>query len=258
MAESAKFVAASCFHVPYVSEPALEWMLGRLEEIRPTHFILLGDLFDASSVSVHPNDHVEQLESEYEKGAELLSRIRSALPSGVELVWTLGNHDDNIQVGDPRRTPKALRSLLHWNKHWEWGAEFRRWKQIPYIKGPRGIYRLGPVRFFHGFDAGAASDELECLQMAGSIKDQAYSLWVRGHTHRPSQGVLQCKRTQKILLPWWYANAGTMGPLKPDYMKRKDSSLWGHAIVKGECSLASPRRPSKSDWDADVERFETT
>ena len=252
----ATFVAASCFHVPYNPPLAFEWLLGKLEEIKPTHFVLLGDLFEASSVSVHPNDHIDQLEYEYEKGAEALRRIRESLPSGTELIWTLGNHDDNIQVGDPRRTPKALRSLLHWNKHWEWGEEFRKWKQIPYIKSPRCIYRLGPVRFYHGFDAGAASDELECLQMVATIKDQANSFWVRGHTHRPSPGVLQCKRTQKILLPWWYANAGTMGPLKPDYMKRKDSSLWGHGIVKGECSLSSPRRPSFSDWNADVERFE--
>jgi predicted phosphodiesterase len=255
--ENAKFVAASCFHAPHNPEAPFEWLLGRLSDLNPTHFILLGDLFDASSVSVHPNDHVEKLEYEYEKASILLSRIHDVLPN-AELIWTLGNHDDNIQTGDPRRTPKALRSLLHWNKHWEWGAEFRKWKQIPYIKGPRGVYRLGPVRFYHGFDAGVNSDELECLQMVGAIKDQAYSLWVRGHTHRPSPGVLQCKRTQKILLPWWYANAGTMGPLKPDYTKRKDTVQWGHAIIKGECSLGSPRRPSFSDWDADVEKFETT
>jgi len=86
------------------------------------------------------------------------------------------------------------------------------------------------------------------------VGGHAHRLFVRGHTHRPV-GVEQCTRTSKIKLPWYYANAGTMGPLNPDYMNRKDSSGWGAAIVRGEASLSEPRRPSTSDWDAHVELF---
>jgi predicted phosphodiesterase len=255
MSNTAKFVAASCVHVPYHSEEAKDWLLAELETIKPTHFILLGDLFDAAAVSVHSDEFYHSLEEEYEAGSAYLEEIRKVLPAKTELVWCLGNHDDNIQAKDPRRTQQGQRSLLHWNKHKEFGDIFLRWKQIPYVKGPRGIYRLGSVRFFHGFDVGVNSDELETLQMVGAIKDQAYSLWIRGHTHRPTPHVMQCKRTQKVLLPWFYANAGTMGPLKPEYMHRKDSSTWAHAFVHGECNLSAPRRPSPKDWSAVVEHF---
>jgi UDP-2,3-diacylglucosamine pyrophosphatase LpxH len=251
--DTAKFAAISCVHVPHQSEEAKEWLLTRLQELKPTHFILLGDLFDASAVSVHNDEFYQSLEEEYEAGSKYLSDIRSVLDQSTKLVWCLGNHDDNIQTKDPRRTNVGQRSLLHWNKHREYGDEFLRWKQIPYEKSAKGIYRLGPIRFYHGFDVGANSDELETLQMAYAIKDQAYSLWIRGHTHRPTERIMQCRRTQRILIPWFYANAGTMGPLNPDYMLRKDSSRWGRALVHGECSLSSPRRPALKDWDAQVE-----
>jgi len=255
--DTAKFVAISCVHVPHHSEPAKDWLISRLEEIKPTHFVLLGDLFDAAAVSVHSDEFYQSLEDEYEAGAKYLADIRKALGSDTKLVWCLGNHDDNIQAKDPRRTNVGQRSLLHWNKHREFGDEFLKWKQIPYIKSPRGVYRLGPVRFYHGFDAGANSDELETLQMAYAMGDQANSLWIRGHSHRPTPHIMQCQRTQKILLPWFYANAGTMGPLTPDYMTRRDSSRWDHALVTGECSLSSPRRPSRKDWSATVEHYES-
>jgi predicted phosphodiesterase len=252
--KNAKFVAVSCIHVPHHRDEVLDWLVSRLEEIKPTHFILLGDLFEAGSVSVHPSEYWDTLECEYEAGAAYLETIRSALPKSCELVWTLGNHDDNIQCPDPRRSNWLTRSLIHWNKNQQYGGIFKRWKQIPYVKGPSGVYRLGPCRFYHGFDAGVNSDET--LQMVMALKDQAWGLYVRGHTHRPTPGVLQCRRTQKVLLPWWYANPGTLGPLKPGYMARKDSSLWGAGLVSGECTLASPRRPSFKDWDASMEHFE--
>ncbi len=251
----ATFAAVSCVHCPHAPQSVLDWVKGRLEEIKPTHFIMLGDLFDATSASVHPNDTVEDLEVEFEHGANVLSQLRGALPVASKLIWTLGNHDDNIITEDPRRTPRALRSLLHWNNHYEFGGEFRKWKQIPYKKNPKGIYRLGPCRFFHGFRAAVNSNELETLEMRESINDQANTFWIRGHTHKPVPPT-QCRKTQGILLPWWYANAGTIGPLDPPYMDRKNSSQWGHGLISGECSLSSPRRPSRTDWDANLEIFE--
>ena len=252
---TARFMAASCFHAPFSPHEPLEWLLGRVGDLKPTHFIILGDLMDAGAASVHPDEGIEELEYEYEKAHDILKAIRKEVPKDCKLVWCLGNHDDNIQVRDPRRIPDKIRSLLHWNKHWEFGPEFRCWRQLPYVKDSRCVYRLGPVRFMHGFQAGSNADEMETLQMVNVLQDQAWGLWVRGHTHRPTQGIVQCKRTQTILLPWFYANAGTMGPLKPDYMRRKDSSRWGHAFVHGECSLSSPRRPSPKDWSAEVEHY---
>lgn len=254
MPETATFVAVSCVHVPHHVPAVWNWFLNYISDLQPTHIILLGDLFDSSAVSIHPNDTTHPLEDEYFQAAQLLSEVRETSPHS-KLVWTLGNHDDNIISPDPRRTSRSLRSLLHWNKHWEWGAEFRKWQQIPYSKSPKGVYRLGPVRFYHGFRAGSNSDELETLEMRAALNDQAHSLYIRGHTHRPTPHITQCKKTQGILLPWHYANVGTMGTLSPEYMRKKSSDRWGHALVQGECSLSSPRRPSPRDWDATMEHY---
>ena len=253
--KKATFAAISCIHSPYPNETATEQMLSALSEINPTHFILLGDLFDAGAVTVHPSEFEHALEDEYEKGAEYLKKIMEVVPN-AEYIWTHGNHDDNILAKDPRRSPRGLRSLLSWNKHYEFGETFRMWKQIPYTKSKKGVYKLGQCFFYHGFDAGSNSDQLETLQMANLMGGQAHRLFVRGHTHRPTTGVEQCKRTLKIKLPWYYANAGTMGPLEPDYMNRRDSSGWGAAMVVGESALSEPRRPSTSDWDAHVVQFD--
>jgi len=247
------FAACSCFHTPFQSEESVSWMLGKLEEFQPTTFVCCGDLFDASAVSVHPHEYEHALEVEFEEGSSILKRIMAVIPK-ANYVWCLGNHDDNIRVSDPRRSPYQLRSLLNWNNHREFGETFLKWNQIPYRKDTRGVYKLGNnVCFSHGYDAGVNSDELETLQLAMITGGQAWKLFVRGHTHRPTSHVMQCHKTKRIPLPWYYANVGTMGPLKPDYMKRKDSSQWGAGMIVGETNMSSPRRPSCSEWDAHME-----
>lgn len=253
--KTARFVAISCVHVPHSSEGALDWLISRLQEIKPTHFVLLGDLFEASSVSVHPNEYEFSLEEEYYAGAQYLETLRDNLDPSTQLVWLHGNHDDNILTRDPRRTPRGLRSLLSWNRHDELGPVFQRWKQVRYSKSPSGVYRLGPVIFTHGYDCGTNSDELETLQFAYMLGGHAHRLFLRGHTHRPTPVIRQCRRTMKIPLPWYYGNVGTMGPLNPDYMNRRDSSQWGAALCCGEASLSEPRRPSPRDWEAQMELY---
>lgn len=250
--KSETFAACSCFHVPFQNDDSIDWMLSRLADIQPDNFVMLGDLFDASAVSVHPHEYEHALEYEYEQGALILQRIMGVIPN-ANYVWCLGNHDDNIKASDPRRSPYQLRSLMNWNNHHEFGRTFLHWNQIPYRKDTRGVYKLGQVCFSHGYDAGVNSDELETLQLAMFTGGQAWRLFIRGHTHRPTPNIMQCCRTKRIPLPWYYANAGTLGPLSPDYMKRKDSSQWGAGIVVGETNTHSPRRASRAEWDAHVE-----
>ena len=170
---TATFAAISCIHSPYQNESATDQMLSSLSNNSPTHFILLGDLFDAGAVSVHPHEFEHALEDEYEKGAKYLIDIMNVIPD-AKFIWTHGNHDDNILAKDPRRSPRGIRSLLSWNKHYEWGETFRQWKQIPYTKSKDGVYKLGQVHFYHGFDAGANSDQLETVQMANLMGGHAH------------------------------------------------------------------------------------
>jgi len=254
---TARFAAISCVHCPFESKDAIEWLLLRLDEggEKLTDFILLGDLFESTAASVHPDEHQHTLSDEYEAGAAYLTQIRESLPKKCNLHWLLGNHDDNLQTKDSRRTDWRTRGLIHWMQS-EWGPTFRLWRQYPYIKpsvhDQRGCMQLGQVIFMHGFDAGQNSDELEGLQVAYACGGHAHRLVVRGHTHRP-RDVTQTKRSGKVLLPYWVANAGTMGPLQPQYMARKDVTQWSPGIVWGEAKVNSPSRFASKEWDAHVE-----
>ena len=263
MSERARFAAISCVHVGAESrdrEDALVWLKDVLtnhqnENGRLTHFILLGDLFDACAASVHPKDEIEHtLDYEFEQGSNYLKEIRSLLDDDCKTIWTLGNHDDNIRVADARRIPRELRTLCDWNRYYEFGEEFRRWQQIPYQKPSvhkrgKGCYELGQVILCHGFDCAQNSDELEGLQINYALGGHSWRLCVRGHTHRPMP-VSQAKRTSKVLLPFYYANAGTMGDLMPTYMVRKDTSQWNAGVVVGDCQLGRVSRMNGKCWDA--------
>ena len=249
----AKILALSCTHAPFTPERTIEWLLGVVEREAKdvTHFIHLGDLFDASAASVHPNEYTHTLREEYDQAASLLSSIRKVLPTECKRVITMGNHDDNLRVSDPRRIPRALRELINPHLH---HSEFSNWQWLPYEKSERGCYKVGQCVFYHGFDAGATSDETEALQFNNFTGCDPWRLFVRGHTHRPVDPT-QCMRSRKIPLPWWYMNVGTCGPMKPDYMQRKDTSQWGSAIGIIECLTDRPDRMRTRNWSARLERM---
>lgn len=251
----AKIAAISCTHAPFTPSGTREWLLNTLADLKGiTHFGHLGDVFEAGAASVHANEHSHSLDDEYEQAAGLLGDIRSVLPPDCLRWINTGNHDDNLQAMDPRRIPKALRGLVHWSSHPAYGHEFNRWNWLPYEKTRRAIMRVGQVHFWHGFDAGTNSDELEGIQMISHGGLIPYSLAVRGHTHRPIEPT-QAKRTAKIPLPYWYANVGTCGPLQPDWAKRRDTSQWGSALLVVEAVWDKPSRLNGKCWSAELIRM---
>jgi predicted phosphodiesterase len=214
----AKIAAISCTHAPFTPSATRDWLLNTLADIDGlTHFGHLGDVFEAGAASVHANEHSHALADEYEEASSLLKGIREVLPDDCIRWINTGNHDDNLQAADPRRIPKALREMVHWNSHPEYGDEFRRWAWLPYEKSRKAIMRVGQVHFWHGFDAGMNSDELEGIQMISHGGWMPHALAVRGHTHRPVPPT-QAKRTAKIPLPYWYATAADK--LKEELQKR--------------------------------------
>lgn len=252
--KKARIVALSCTHAPYTPPPTVKWICDTLGNIRNiNYFVHLGDLFDAGAASVHPSEHTHTLEDEFQFGHNLLRGFRECLPRKALRICHLGNHDDNILCQDPRRIPAKLRSLVDWRKHERYGAEFKRWIWKPYIKNRDGVTSIGQIRLSHGFDAGANSDELEALQTANLYGNAANLLMVRGHTHRPLD-VTQAKRTARIPLPFYFANVGTAGILKPDYMIRRDSSQWATALVVIDV-IIDYRREGGRQWDARLIRM---
>lgn len=233
------FLAFGCPHVPFHSKTARIWLLQQILSRQPDVIVCLGDLFEADAASVHASDYAEHdLLTEFRVGADYLESVRQA-GDGAECYWLHGNHDQNLRRRDARRIPKKLRSLCDWNEHC---SEFAHWKQIPYIKSRRGCLQLGQqVIFTHGFDVGVNSDELEAIQFANYV-GQANTLTIRAHTHRPEPPT-QCRRTRKILLPFFFANSGCMCDIEQlEYADRVDTSMWGSAVVVGEfIETKSPR-----------------
>jgi len=233
----ARFAMVSCSHCPFQRPESVDWVLQTLATIKPriTNFIFGGDLFESDAASVWPNETDHTLHDEYEEGAHLLTSLRKVLPRTCKRVWLLGNHDDNIQTTDARRIPKKLRGLVHWNAS-SFREEFLRWPQVPYIKSEKGLYSLGQAIFAHGWDYGQTSDEIEAVQISYLAGGHAHRLVSRGHTHRPVS-VTQALRTRTAPLALHYANVGTIGTLKPRYMARASTILWGPAILIGEADL---------------------
>ena len=233
-------------HAPFTDASSFRKLCRLIKLERPTHVINLGDWFESDAASVHPDESSHTLEDEYRHAAKQSVLLRKSAGS-ARLIWCLGNHDDNIPVPDPRRIPKPLRSLVHWNSHATFGPEFRKWKQLPYIKAREGVYAVGPTLWCHGWESGVDSDMVEGQQVANMFKRSAcIGLVVRGHTHRPRE-VEPIKLRKNVPTQIFVANVGTIGPLKPDYMSRKDTSQWGAGAV-----VATIRG---REWEARLERF---
>jgi predicted phosphodiesterase len=245
--KTVRFAAVSDTHCSLIDQ--LAWSRG-LEVIRQhnPHFVLhLGDLFEASSASVHPQDDRADILDEYRCAAKVLDEMADAAPK-AKRIWILGNHDDNIQRKDPRRVPKEFRNAVHWSEQQSVAKSFNRWQQVPYLKDATGCLRIGQVIFSHGF---SLNSELEALQLNNYCGGFAHRLVVTGHTHAPS-APQPCMRTRKVSLPLWWANTGTFADIgELSYMDRNDKWAWGAAVVIGECDPSGECLPGRR-WEAET------
>jgi len=253
-AKWARFAAISCTHCPHQSERAIESLLKQLKGRDLTHFIHLGDIVNADASSQWNSDPAEHsLYDEFIVAASVLRRIRKALPADCQLIAFDGNHDDNIQKQG--RIQHDLRSLLNPRNLDGVKEEYRRWKHVPYRYGKSGTYTLGSIIFAHGFAAGGNSDELESIALANECHGVlANQLVIRGHTHRPVPPT-QCRRTARVKLPLWFANAGYMAfgeSGRAEYTYRFSISEWKHACIFGETQLGRIGRMSRDSWKAEL------
>ena len=246
-----RFCAISCTHCPHQSERALARLIEELHVRKPQVFVHCGDVVDADSASVHSDDSDSvSLHDEFLIATDMLRRIRGALPEDCKLVMLDGNHDDNIQRPDPRRTPKQLRDLCNPRKMHGVADEYNLWKNVKYRFG--NCFQLGSVIFHHGFGASANSDELEAIQLAMACGGHSHRLVIRGHTHRPVPPT-QCRRTARVKLPFWYCNVGMMAFEKlPSYAFRFDTQQWGRGACFGTAKVGRADRIPKDSWTAEL------
>lgn len=244
MPKTARIAYVTDTHCPDHEPAALRWACGKIEQFKPSHLIFGGDLFEADAASRFYNEKKYDLLAEYEAGSFVLSALAEVAP-GAEKVWCLGNHDFNITA--PGRIDKRVRSAVHWNQS-QWSDHFLRWRQIPYDFSAGGVYQLGQVMAWHGHDG---AEDTNAIRINNACGGYSHRLLLGGHTHTP-HGPTQVMRTKKIPLPLHYANGGTLGPLRPDWTVRQDTSMWKHAIVFVECTIGRACQPGQN-WDCQVE-----
>jgi predicted phosphodiesterase len=244
-----KFVAFSCPHCPLQDKEAVDWLLGRIDGLRPDVVVHLGDGHEADSASRWPSEYTWGIKDEFKAHNAFLRDIRKVTRRGTRLVFLPGNHDDNFQaVG---RLPDKLRGALDYRdavhepelaEHWEIAAEYD-------YHRTRGVFRLGQVAFAHGYEAGVNADKFHAVMLA-----DPGGLYVGGHLHRPTMGIQRASLTAAVPLPYWYANPGCLRNLSPQYMRRQRKHNWGQGLVHGECNPLARGR-IKPDWKAHVEIF---
>jgi hypothetical protein len=250
-----RFLAFSCVHAPFHDQDAVDWMCGQIEEFQPDVVVDLGDSIEAEAGSRWPSEAKHGLIDELRADNDIKAQIiRSAQP-GTRFVKLMGNHEMNLL--DENRLPPDIRELCDWrvpqfsrsgeqiNRHalqWELVSTYDFCRK-------RGVFRIGQVTFGHGWYTDGRADEKHAVQLGCP-----FGLFVGGHTHSPSS-VSQAMLTRKVPLDYWYANAGTLRDLDPQYMKRSSAFNWGHACVVGEADLrAGPAKSLRMSrrWDAET------
>lgn len=239
------FLAFSCPHCPLHDRDTIAKLIGRIEEIQPDVIVHLGDGHEADGASKFDSEYDFDLLDEFEAHNDFLAQIRKVSRKSRK-VFLPGNHDANLQEWN--RIDKRLRTLCDYRDH---EPELEHWEQpCQYIYDKRrGVFRLGPVSFGHGYEHGQNGDEFQALLLG-----VPFGLHVTGHTHRPTPMVQRCYRTKAVPLPYWFANPGCLREMKPKYMERKRSHQWGHGFVTGETPMLKSPRMSRM-WEARVEIF---
>lgn len=233
MTTTDKWVAWSCPHVPIYCRDTHERLLSRLEQIKPKHVILLGDLLEASPASRHYNEDAWTLSEEYDCAAEYLTSIMRVCGPDANYVWLHGNHDANIQ--SMGRIDKRVRDLVDWHKHKTLGPVSSCWKQVPYSH--RQVYRLGPITFRHGAEHGVNADRDQAV-----LYGVENGLTVSGHTHR-GFNVREAMLTSKVPLKKFFMNAGTHADWdRMDYMSRKSIAMWTHGLCHGDVNSVAVKQ----------------
>jgi len=100
-------------HVPFHDEKAFNAMLEIAKDFKPDEIVVLGDFFDAYSVSFHsknPERDFATIEHELEIGRPYLEKLQGVNPR-ARVIFLCGNHEDRISRYLKHNAPKLARSL---------------------------------------------------------------------------------------------------------------------------------------------------
>lgn len=236
-----RIASVGCTHSPFTDMARLDEACAIIRDFKPDVIAHLGDGPEADAASKFDNERSHELQEEYRHMSEVLRRLRLARKKAKH-TYIEGNHDHNLRAHG--RLPKKLRGLV---QPQEWVEEFAkgRWHIVPYVNDPKqGVYRVGPVSLWHGFGESKLAVRREVVRFV-----PPNGLGVHSHTHRP-HGPEQVWLDSSTPLPYWVANTGTLGPLRPDWSDRVATDRWGGGVVLVEAMMEGP--PDRLNWWAET------
>lgn len=249
-----RWAAIGDLHCPFQDERMVGLTIDVLREWKPDVAVLIGDVFEALAASRWPSDAGHKLSDEYRAAADVIGRLRASCPR-TRWVFCEGNHDANIMAKG--RIEADVKDLVDYRVHL--AKALRGVLNVPYVNGHAGRFRLGPVTFTHGFDTTAHGGRNDAIRLGAPG-----GLLVEGHTHRPLP-VTQARINDRLLLPYWYANTGTLSSLKPDYTTRANTDRWGSGIVVGSAKMGRAVQTTSGGkmgrgwtWEAETIVFRTS
>lgn len=182
MSKPIRFVAAGDVHGDHADPEALEALYAFCDDYKPDVRVCLGDVFDFRSlrrgVGAADAESAESLKADIEAGMDFLRRF---LRPGSVYLW--GNHEHRLDHMIATSGSAIYRDYCQDIKD----AINRTARQagaktiLPY-HAEKGVYRLGPVAFVHGYAHGATAVHDQAKHYA----DRGGAL-ICGHIHRLEQ-----------------------------------------------------------------------
>ncbi len=170
MFKTKSILVLSDLHFPYQKKEFFKWIKKLKKKIKPTLVVMIGDLFDAHSVSTHLHSpELKNIKYELEEARVCIKKLRKIFDCPMPIMW--GNHDIRIQrlaerSAMPQSFLKDINTILGIDKKWKWTWHDKLIVQLP---------NKTNLFFTHHFKA----------NVLASAKELGMSLCV-GHQHTKS------------------------------------------------------------------------
>lgn len=210
------FVFFGDTHCPFQDSSAIDAMLRVIQEFKPSHIYMLGDMIDCYSVSRFDRDpqRVLQFQDEIDSLRVLLKDVCLEAPS-AEIHYLLGNHE--VRVNKWLHSHPEVSSLECLEPSELFGL-----KDYGIIHHEEGeVVRVADHIVTHGSVVRKGSG----ASARGQI-DTYLTSGISGHTHRASHVF---RKSLDTTFQW--IECGCLTKLKPDYIV--GPADWQHAITVG-------------------------
>jgi predicted phosphodiesterase len=191
-----RIVVLGDIHFPYENKKAVAKAIAYIKEVKPTHVVQIGDLYDQYffsrySKNVNYTSPEKELAESFKRASKMWSEIRKVSPNTV-CVQLLGNHDLRLHKRIQEKLPE-VESLVR--------EKIKSLYSFPGVKtffDSRQEVQIEDLLFHHGY----------LSQLGAHVKKYNKSIVV-GHSH--VAGVIYTKHNNKTIFEF---NTGFLGDKK--------------------------------------------